>query len=258
MDLGGVLILFLLCYKKDKIMVILYINVEMGDFVDVVLMLGDLLCVKYIVEIFFEDVREVNNVCGMLGFIGIYKGCKIFVMGYGMGISFCFIYIKELIIDFGVKKIICVGFCGVVLLYVKLCDVVIGMGVCIDFKVNCICFKDYDFVVIVDFDMVCNVVDVVKVLGIDVCVGNLFFVDLFYFLDGEMFDVMEKYGIFGVEMEVVGIYGVVVEFGVKVLIICIVFDYICIYEQIIVVECQIIFNDMIKIVLEFVLLGDKE
>lgn len=230
MDLGGALISFLLCYKKDKIMVILYINVEMGDFVDVVLMLGDSLRAKYIVEIFFEDVREVNNVRGMLGFIGIYKGRKIFVMGYGMGISFCFIYIKELIIDFGVKKIIRVGFCGVVLSYVKLRDVVIGMGVCIDFKVNRIRFKDYDFVVIVDFDMVRNVVDVVKVLGIDVRVGNLFFVDLFYFSDGEMFDVMEKYGIFGVEMEAVGIYGVVVEFGAKVLIICIVFDYIRIYE----------------------------
>lgn len=68
-------------------------------------------------------------------------------------------------------------------------------------------------------------------------VGNLFSVDLFYILDVEMFDLMEKYGIVGVEMEVVGVYVVVVEYGVKVLVICIVFDYICMYEVISVEEC---------------------
>lgn len=162
----------------------------------------------------------------MFGYIGIYKGCKIFVMGYGMGILFCLIYVIEFIKDYGVKKIICVGSCGVVNEGIKVCDVVIGMGVCIDFKVNCICFKDYDFVVIVDYKMVKVVEEVVKVCGIDVKVGNLFFVELFYMLDFFMFDVMDKYGIVGVEMEVVGIYGVVVEYGVKVLVICIVFDYI--------------------------------
>ncbi|MEI5496155.1 hypothetical protein RJ895_35000, partial [Pseudomonas aeruginosa] len=57
-------------------------------------------------ETFLEDAREVNNVRGMLGFTGTYKGRKISVMGHGMGIPSCSIYTKELITDFGVKKII--------------------------------------------------------------------------------------------------------------------------------------------------------
>ncbi|STQ14331.1 purine nucleoside phosphorylase [Enterobacter cloacae] len=45
-----------------------HINAEMGDFADVVLMPGDPLRAKHIAETFLEDVREVNNVRGMLGF----------------------------------------------------------------------------------------------------------------------------------------------------------------------------------------------
>ena len=91
-----------------------HINAEMGDFADVVLMPGDPLRAKHIAETFLEDVREVNNVRGMLGFTGTYKGRKISVMGHGMGIPSCSIYTKELITDFGVKKIIRVGSCGAV------------------------------------------------------------------------------------------------------------------------------------------------
>ncbi len=76
----------------------------------------------------------MNNVRGMLGFTGTYKGRKISVMGHGMGIPSCSIYTKELITDFGVKKIIRVGSCGAVREDVKLRDVVIGMGACTDSK----------------------------------------------------------------------------------------------------------------------------
>lgn len=169
-----------------------HINAEMGDFADVVLMPGDPLRAKYIAETFLEDAREVNNVRGMLGFTGTYKGRKISVMGHGMGIPSCSIYTKELITDFGVKKIIRVGSCGAVLPHVKLRDVVIGMGACTDSKVNRIRFKDHDFAAIADFDMVRNAVDAAKALGVDARVGNLFSADLFYSPDGEMFDVMEN------------------------------------------------------------------
>ncbi len=144
-----------------------HINAEMGDFADVVLMPGDPLRAKHIAETFLEDVREVNNVRGMLGFTGTYKGRKISVMGHGMGIPSCSIYTKELITDFGVKKIIRVGSCGAVREDVKLRDVVIGMGACTDSKVNRLRFKDHDFAAIADFGMVRNAVDAAKALGVD-------------------------------------------------------------------------------------------
>ena len=111
---------------------------------------------------------------------------------------------------------------------------------------------------IADFGMVRNAVDAAKALGVDARVGNLFSADLFYSPDGEMFDVMEKYGILGVEMEAAGIYGVAAEFGAKALTICTVSDHIRTHEQTTAAERQTTFNDMIKIALESVLLGDKE
>ncbi|EPL6455514.1 purine-nucleoside phosphorylase [Providencia vermicola] len=234
-----------------------HINAEMGDFADVVLMPGDPLRAKYIAETFLQDVRQVNNVRGMLGFTGTYKGRKISVMGHGMGIPSCSIYAKELITDFGVKVIIRVGSCGAVMDDVKLRDVVIGMGACTDSKVNRLRFKDQDFAAIADYDLVHNAVEAAKARKVNVRVGNLFSADLFYTPDPDMFKVMEKYGILGVEMEAAGIYGVAAEYGARALAICTVSDHIKTGEQTTSDERQTTFNEMIEIALDSVLLGDK-
>lgn len=235
-----------------------HINAEPGDFADVVLMPGDPLRAKFIAETFLEDVHQVNSVRGMLGFTGTYRGRKISVMGHGMGIPSCSIYAKELITEFGVKKIIRVGSCGAVRNDVKLRDVIIGMGACTDSKVNRMRFKDHDYAAIADFDMVRNAVDAAQAKGIPTRVGNIFSADLFYSPDPQMFDVMEKYGILGVEMEAAGIYGVAAEFGAKALTICTVSDHIRTHEQTTAEERQLTFNEMIEIALESVLLGDKQ
>ncbi|NRN28420.1 purine-nucleoside phosphorylase [Photorhabdus heterorhabditis] len=234
-----------------------HINAEMGDFADVVLMPGDPLRAKYIAETFLENVRQVNDVRGMLGFTGTYKGRPISVMGHGMGIPSCSIYAKELITDFGAKVLIRVGSCGSVRQDVQLRDVIIAMGACTDSKVNRIRFKDHDFAAIADFDLVRNAVDAAKAKNINVRVGNIFSVELFYTPDPQLFDVMEQYGILGVEMEAAGFYGVAAEYGAKALTICTVSDHIRTHEKLTSEERQTTFNEMIEIALESVLLGDK-
>ena len=234
-----------------------HINAPAGAFADVVLMPGDPLRAKYIAETFLQDAKEVTNVRNMLGYTGTYKGRKISVMGHGMGIPSCSIYAKELITEYGVQKIIRVGSCGAVRQDVKVRDVVIGLGACTDSKVNRIRFKDNDFAAIADFDMTQAAVQAAKNKGVNVRVGNLFTADLFYTPDVQMFDVMEKYGILGVEMEAAGIYAVAAEFGAKALAICTVSDHIRSGEQTTSEERQLTFNEMIEIALESVLLGDK-
>ena len=234
-----------------------HINAEKGDFADVVLMPGDPLRAQYIAETFLDNAREVNSVRGMLGYTGSYKGRAISVMGHGMGIPSCSIYTKELITDYEVKTIIRVGSCGAVRSDVKLYDVIIGMGACTDSKVNRLRFKDHDFAAIADFDLVRNAVDAAQAKGVVARVGNLFSADLFYTPDPQMFDVMEKYGTLGVEMEAAGIYGVAAEFGAKALAICTVSDHIRTGEQTTSQQRQTTFDDMILIALESVLLGDQ-
>lgn len=235
-----------------------HINAVDGAFADVVLMPGDPLRAKYIAETFLQDAVEVTNVRNMLGFTGTYKGRKVSVMGHGMGIPSCSIYAKELITEYGVQKIIRVGSCGAVRQDVKVRDVIIGLGACTDSKVNRIRFKDNDFAAIADFEMTQAAVQAAKQKGIKAKVGNLFSADLFYTPDVEMFDVMEKYGILGVEMEAAGIYAVAAEYGAKALAICTVSDHIRTGEQTSSEERQLTFNDMIEIALESVLIGDQQ
>lgn len=235
-----------------------HINAPEGAFADVVLMPGDPLRAKYIAETFLDDAKEVTNVRNMLGFTGFYKGRRVSVMGHGMGIPSCSIYATELVKDYGVKKIIRVGSCGAVSEAVKVRDVIIGLGASTDSKVNRIRFKDNDFAAIADFDMAQAAVQAAKEKGVKAKVGNIFSADLFYTPDPQMFDVMEKYNILGVEMEAAGIYGVAAEFGAKALCICTVSDHIRTGEKTTAEERQFTFNEMIEIALESVLIGDKQ
>lgn len=234
-----------------------HINAPAGAFADAVLMPGDPLRAKYIAETFLENAEQVTNVRNMFGYTGTYKGRRISVMGHGMGIPSCSIYAKELITEYGVKKIIRVGSCGAVRQDVHVRDVIIGLGACTDSKVNRTRFKDNDFAAIADFELTQAAVQAAKNKDVAVRVGNLFSADLFYTPDVEMFDVMEKYGILGVEMEAAGIYGVAAEFGAQALTICTVSDHIRTGEQTTAEERQLTFNDMIEIALESILLGDN-
>ena len=233
-----------------------HINAEPGDFADVVLMPGDPLRARYIADTFLTRPRLVNDVRGMLGYTGQYQGRAISVMGHGMGIPSCSIYTKELITEYGVRQIIRVGSCGAVRPDVHVRDIVIGMGACTDSKVNRTRFKDHDYAAIADYDMLRHAVSAAEAAGVKIRVGNLFSADLFYTPDPQMFDVMEKYGILGVEMEAAGIYGVAAEFGARALTICTVSDHIRTGEALDAAERQSSFNDMIRIALDSVLLGD--
>ncbi|CAM3570373.1 purine-nucleoside phosphorylase [Parendozoicomonas haliclonae] len=229
-----------------------HINAQAGDFAESVLLPGDPLRAKYIAETFLENVKEVTNVRNMLGYTGEYKGKRISVMGSGMGIPSASIYYKELITDYGVKNLIRVGSCGAISHDVKVRDVVIGMGACTDSKVNRIRFKDHDFAAIADFNLLEKSVAAARAQGVSVKVGNLFSADLFYNPDPEMFDVMEKYGIYGVEMEAAGLYGVCAEFGANGLAICTVSDHIRTGEALDAEARQISFNEMMTIALDAV------
>ncbi|OCG71506.1 purine-nucleoside phosphorylase [Gilliamella sp. Occ3-1] len=234
-----------------------HINAVDNAFAKTVLMPGDPLRAKFIAETFLENATEVTNVRSMLGFTGYYKDKKVSVMGHGMGIPSCSIYTTELIKFYGVENIIRIGSCGAISPNVNLGDVIVGLGACTDSKVNRLRFKDHDFAAIADFDLTCNAVNTAKKLGVNVKVGNLFSADLFYSVEPDMFDVMEKYNILGVEMEAAGIYGVAAEYGAKALAICTVSDHIRKGEAMSAEQRQLGFKEMITVALESVLLNQN-
>lgn len=229
-----------------------HINAVDGAFAETVLMPGDPLRAKYIAENFLDDAVQVTDVRNMLGFTGTYKGKRVSVMGSGMGIPSCSIYATELIREYGVKNIIRVGSCGSVSKDIKVLDVVIGMGACTDSKVNRTRFNNHDFAAIASYELLEKAVTSAKAHGIQARVGNIYSADLFYTPEDDIFDVMEKYNILGVEMEAAGLYGVAAEFGANALCICTVSDHIRTGEQTTSDERQSSFNEMVVIALDSV------
>lgn len=235
-------------------MVTPHINAQKGDFAETVIMPGDPLRAKFIADNFLDNAKQVTDIRGMLGFTGTYKSKRISVMGHGMGIPSCSIYSTELITQYDVKSIIRVGSCGAVKYDVNVHDIIIGMGACTDSKVNRTRFLNHDFAAIADFDLLNNTVLTAQKLNIPVKVGNLFSADLFYSVEPELFDLMEKYGVLGVEMEAAGIYGVAAQYGAKALTICTVSDHIRRGESLSAHDRQNSFNEMITLALESTLL----
>jgi purine-nucleoside phosphorylase len=227
-----------------------HINAQLGDFAETVLMPGDPLRAKFIADTYLEDVKQVCDVRNMFGYTGTYKGKKVSVMGHGMGIPSCCIYVHELIAEYGVKNVIRVGSCGAVRDDVKLMDVVIGMGASTDSKVNRVRFSNHDFAAIADFDLLEAAVAQARAQNVSVKVGNIFSADLFYTPEPEIFEKMKKLGILGVDMEAAGIYGVAADLGARALTILTVSDHILRGEKLSAEERQKSFHEMMQVALE--------
>lgn len=227
-----------------------HINAQPGDFAETVLLPGDPLRAQFIAETYLEDARRVNDVRNMWGYTGTYRGKRLSVMASGMGIPSASIYCHELCAEYGVKRLIRVGSCGSVHPSVKLRDIVIAMGASTDSGVNRMRFRGYDFAAIASFALVRDAVRLAEARNLKVHVGNVFSADLFYTPEPEIFEVMRRYGIVGVEMEAAGIYGVAAEFSVEALAICTVSDDITGGAHLSSSERQTGFDEMIRLGLD--------
>jgi purine-nucleoside phosphorylase len=103
-----------------------HIEAKENDIAKTVLMPGDPRRAKFIADTFLENPVMFNNVRGMLGYTGTYKGRKISVMGSGMGMPSIGIYSFELYKFYDVENIIRIGSCGAYTPEYDLYDVVLA------------------------------------------------------------------------------------------------------------------------------------
>lgn len=227
-----------------------HINAEPGDFAQTVLMPGDPLRAKFIAETYLDNPTQVCDVRNMFGFTGTYRGLEVSVMAHGMGIPSASIYFSELIEHFGVQRIIRVGSCGTAHSDVSLRDIVIAMGASTDSGVNRMRFSGFDLAPLASFNLLRDAARVAENKGLRYHVGNIFSADLFYTPLPEIFDLMERYGVLGVEMETAGLYTLAAEHQIEALAICTVSDDIRTGEALSSSDRQSTFHDMIELALE--------
>lgn len=228
-----------------------HIAAKAGEFAKTVLMPGDPLRAKYIAETYLEDAVLVNQVRGIHGYTGTYKGKQVSVMASGMGIPSIGIYSYELFNFYGVDNIIRVGTAGAMHPDLQIRDVVIGMGACTNSAYAAQYNLPGTFAPIASYELLEKAVNAVKAMGnIRYKVGNLFSSDVFYNDDPGVTAAWQKMGVLAVEMEAAGLYMNAARSGKNALALCTISDHLLTGEATTAEERQTSFHDMMKIALE--------
>ena len=230
-----------------------HIGANKGDIAETILLPGDPLRAKYIAETFLKDAVQYNNVRGMLGFTGTYKGKRVSVQGTGMGIPSIGIYTHELITEYGVKNLIRVGTAGSMQKNVKIRDVVIAMSASTDSAINKLRFNGADYAPTASAELMFKAYEAGKAKGLSMKAGNVLTSDTFYGDDFEAWKKWAKFGVLCVEMETAQLYTTAAKFGVNALTLLTISDSLVTGEATSAEERQLTFNDMIEVALESVL-----
>ena len=226
-----------------------HINAPAGAFADTVLMPGDPKRSKLIADTFLENPVLVNDVRGVQGYPGTYKGKRVSVMASGMGCPSIGIYSYELFKFYDVKNIIRLGSAGAMNEKVKVRDIVIGMSA----YNNSSYLKQYGFsgdnTPCADYGLLSKAVETAKEMNLRPHCGALFTSEAFY---GESNDslVLRKLGVLAVEMEAAALYLNAALTGKSALAICTISDHVITGESLPAEERQNSFLDMIRLGLE--------
>ena len=220
-----------------------------GDFAKTVLMPGDPLRAKFIADTFLEDARLVNNIRGIHGYTGTYRGAPVSVMASGMGMPSIGIYSYELFSQYDVENIIRIGSAGAISPKLKVRDVVAAQGAC----TNSNFFHQYGLpgliAPIADFTLLETAVGVARELGVEMPVGNLLSSDTFYDASNTTLKWGEM-GVLAVEMEAAALYWTAMKLGRRALAICSISDHLVTGEDLPADQRQTTFTTMMRIALE--------
>ena len=226
-----------------------HISAKLGDFAKTVLMPGDPLRAKFIAENYLENAVLVNNVRGVQGYTGYYKGKRVSVMASGMGQPSIGIYSYELFNFYGVEAIIRVGSCGSFSPELHARDIVVAMGACTNGNYASQYNLPGTFCPIADFDLVRRAAEECQKMGVNYRVGNILSSDMFYD-DANSGMQWAKMGVLGVEMESAALYCNAARAGKKALCICTVSDsFVYPEENTTAEERQVSFTKMMEIAL---------
>ena len=227
----------------------IHISADKGAIATTVLMPGDPLRAKWIAQTFLKDAVCYNEVRGMLGYTGTYKGRRVSVQGSGMGIPSAMIYYHELINDYGVENLIRVGTAGSYQKDIGVKDIVLAMAASTTSGINNSRFINADYSPTANFDLLMKAALYAGERQIPVKAGNVLSADEFYEDNPEDYKLWARYGVLCVEMEAAGLYTIAAKYGVKALAILTISDSLVTGEKASAEARETSFNDMVDIAL---------
>lgn len=230
----------------------IHIEAQPGEIAETVLLPGDPLRAKWIADEYFDEPTLYNDVRGMLGYTGYYKGKRMSVQGTGMGIPSSLIYIHELINDYQVKNLIRVGTAGSYQRDVMIRDTIIAMSASTNSGINKSIFKSNDYCPTASFDLFYKAINYADQNDIDIKAGNVLSSDQFYEDDPNAYKLWAEYGVLAVEMEAAGLYTIAAKYNVNALAILSISDSLVTGETISSEDRESSLHNMIDIALNIV------
>ncbi len=227
-----------------------HIGAKPGEIAETVLLPGDPYRAKWAAQKFLTDPKLVNEVRGMFGFTGTYKGMPVTIQGTGMGMPSLSIYVNELIKDYGVQTLIRIGSCGAMQDSVALRDVIIAMTATTVSTPSSTIFRELNFSPTADYDLLRAAADAAAKMDAGVHVGGIYSSDTFYDERPDLNLAMTRHGILGVEMEAAELYTLAARHGRRALAVLTVSDHLITGEALAADLRETSFGDMVEIALQ--------
>ncbi len=228
----------------------IHIGAEPGQIAETVLMPGDPYRAKWAAEKFLDGAELVNQVRGMLGFTGTYKGNRVTIQGSGMGMPSFSIYANELIRDYGATTLIRIGSCGAMQTHVDLRDVILAMSCSTISTPSSSIFRELNFAPTANFELLQAAAKASEKLDVSTHIGGIFSSDTFYDERADLQEQLVRHGILGVEMEAAELYILAARYKVRALAIMTVSDHLITGKDLPSSEREQSFGDMVEIALE--------
>jgi purine-nucleoside phosphorylase len=227
-----------------------HIGAAPGDIAETVLMPGDPLRAKWAAETFLENPVCVNEVRGMLGFTGTWRGHRVTIHGSGMGMPSLSIYANELIRDYGARTLIRIGSAGAMQASVALRDIVLAMTASTLSTPSRGMFRELNFAPCADYGLLAAAHAAAQGKGIPTHVGGIYSSDVFYDERPDLNEQMTRHGVLAVEMEAAELYILAARYGVRALAVLTISDHLLTHEALPSSDRQSSFRDMVEIALE--------
>ncbi|WP_425091371.1 purine-nucleoside phosphorylase [Tropicimonas sp. S265A] len=227
-----------------------HIGAEPGQIAETVLMPGDPLRAKWAAETFLDAPVLVNEVRGMLGFTGTWRGNRVTIHGSGMGMPSLSIYANELIRDYGAQTLIRIGSTGAMQDHVALRDVILAMTASSISTPSRGVFRELNYAPCADYGLLRAAEDAARAKASTVHVGGIYSSDVFYDERPDLNEQMTRHGILAVEMEAAELYTLAARHGRRALAVLTVSDHLLTGEALPSADRQSSFGDMVEIALE--------
>ena len=227
----------------------IHIGAAAGEIAEVVLMPGDPYRARWAAETFLDGAVLVNEVRGMLGFTGTWRGKRVTIQGSGMGMPSLSIYANELIRDHGAQVLIRIGSAGAMQADVKVRDVVLAMAACSVSTPSGSIFREVNFAPVADFGLL-RAAAAAAAGRVAVHAGAIYSSDTFYDERPDLTEVMTRHGVLCVEMETAELYTLAARHGRRALAVLTISDHLLTGEALPAAERERSFGDMVEIALE--------